>query len=190
MDDRNENAEGQDVSADAGTTTEPRSDLPEVLPLSAQQLEDLKARAAKAGENWDRLLRTTADFDNYKKRAAREKQDAVKFANESLLQKLIPIVDNFDMAMAAAGKSDNPESLREGIAMIYNQLRAALTEAGLEEINALGKTFDPTLHEAISQQESSDAPEGQVIQQLRKGYKLRERLIRPASVVIARKPAA
>ncbi len=158
--------------------------------LTPEQLEDLKARAARADENYDRLLRVMADFDNFRKRAARERQEAVKFANESILSKLVPVLDNFDMALTAAANapSSNPESFRTGVAMIYNQLKAALAEAGLEEIDATQKPFDPNWHEAVSQQESAAAAEGQVLQQLRKGYKLRERLIRPATVVVAKKP--
>ena len=161
-------------------------------PLTPQQIEELKQKAAKADEHWDRLLRTTADLENFKKRAARERQEAIKFANASLLEKLIPTLDNFDMALAAANnaESHSMESLKTGIAMIYNQLKAALAETGLEEIDATNQPFDPNLHEAVSHQDSADAPEGQVLQQLRKGYKLRERLIRPASVVVARKPDA
>ena len=159
--------------------------------VNAEQLEELKQRAAKADENWDRLLRTTADFDNFKKRAAREKQDAIKFANENLLQKLIPVLDTFDMALAATqnGQTEAVQSLQTGVSMVYQQLRNALLDAGLEEVDATGKTFDPNLHEAVSQQETTDAPEGHVVQQLRKGYKLRERLLRPATVIVARHPA-
>jgi molecular chaperone GrpE len=161
--------------------------------IAPEQLTELKERAAKADEHWDRLLRTTADFDNFKKRAAREKQEAIKFANESLLQKLIPVLDNFDMALAATqttGKGDAVQSLQTGVNMIHQQLKAALTDAGLEELDAAGKPFDPNLHEAVSQQETEAVPEGQVVQQLRKGYKFRDRLLRPASVVVAKHPAA
>ena len=160
--------------------------------LTAGQLGELKERAAKADDNWERLLRTTADFDNFKKRAAREKQDAIKFANEGLLQKLIPVLDNFDMALAAAQNAGGsaPQSLQTGVSMIHQLLRSVLTEAGLEEVNAEGVTFDPNLHEAVSQKETTEAPEGQVVQQLRKGYKLRERLLRPATVVVAKQPAS
>jgi len=161
--------------------------------LTAEQLEELKQRAAKADEHWERLLRTTADFDNYKKRAAREKQDAIRFANEGLLEKLIPVLDSFDMALAAAqnnNQTDVPQSLKTGINMVYQQLKSALTDAGLEEVDATGKAFDPNLHEAVSQQENAELPEGQVVQQMRRGYKLRERLLRPATVVVSKRPAA
>src|SRR5215468_7953828 len=161
--------------------------------IAPEQLAELKDRAAKADEHWERLLRTTADFDNFKKRAAREKQDAIKFANESVLQKLIPVLDNFDMALAAAqtsGKGQAVQSLQTGVNMIYQQLKSALTEAGLEEVDAADKPFDPNLHEAVSQKETAEVPEGQVVQQLRKGYKFRDRLLRPASVVVAKHPGA
>ncbi|MGC3958151.1 MAG: nucleotide exchange factor GrpE [Verrucomicrobiota bacterium] len=157
--------------------------------LTPEQITDLQTRAAKAHENWDRLLRTTADFDNFKKRAAREKQDAIKYATESLLQKVIPVLDNFEMAIAAAqnNSSTDIKSVRDGVAMIHSQLKSTLTDAGLEEVDATGKPFDPNIHEAVSQQESADVPEGHVLQQLRKGYKLRERLLRPATVIVAKK---
>lgn len=157
-----------------------------------EPLDELKTLAAKADENWQRLLRTTADFDNYKKRAAREKQDAIKYANESLLQKVIPVLDNFEMALAATQNSSGEglKSLQDGVAMIHSQLKTVLAEAGLEEVDATGKLFDPNLHEAVSQQESADVAEGNVLQQLRKGYKFRERLLRPATVIVAKKPAA
>jgi molecular chaperone GrpE len=184
------------ASAESASPANPGAeDLPattETVSVSSEQLEDLKALAAKADENWERLLRTTADFDNFKKRAAREKQDAIRYANESLLQKVIPVLDNFEMALAAAQNSsaDGLKSLQDGVAMIHSQLKNALAEAGLEEVDATGKPFDPNWHEAVSQQESTEVAEGNVLQQLRKGYKLRDRLLRPATVIVARKPAS
>jgi molecular chaperone GrpE len=159
--------------------------------ITPEQLAELTNRAAKADEHWDRLLRTMADLDNFKKRAAREKQDAIKYANETLISKLVPILDSFEMALAAQTTSaDSTQSLQAGIAMISQQFKSALAESGLEEINATGQKFDPNWHEAVSQQETADAPEGQVVQQLRKGYKLRDRLLRPATVIVAKTPAA
>ncbi len=169
--------------ADATTTA------PELTP---EQLAELQTLAAKADENWDRLLRVTADFENFKKRAARERTEAAQFANATLLQKLLPILDNFEMAQLAAQSAPdgNLASLQAGIAMIQQQLKSVLAEAGLEELDATGKSFDPAFHEAVSQQESETTPEGHVIQQIRKGYKFRERLLRPSAVIVAKKPAA
>jgi molecular chaperone GrpE len=190
MKDVENNKESEAMEAD-NAASEPVATI-EPGTVTPEQFAELKDRAAKADEHWDRLLRTTADFENFKKRAAREKQDAIKFANESLLQKLIPILDNFDMALSAAqnAQTDAVQSLQTGVNMIYQQFKNAMTDAGLEEISAEGKNFDPNLHEAVSQQETEDVPEGRVVQQLRKGYKFRERLLRPASVVVAKRPSA
>lgn len=193
MDTEMENEKQMEAAKQTNSGEEPLVAL-EPGTVSPEQLAELKERAAKADAHWERLLRTTADFDNFKKRATREKQDAIKFANESLLQKLIPVLDNFDMALAAAqttAKGDGAvQSLQTGVNMIYQQLKAALTEAGLEELDATDKPFDPNVHEAVSQKETTEVPEGQVVQQLRKGYKFRDRLLRPATVVVAKHPAA
>ncbi|HEY5297336.1 MAG TPA: nucleotide exchange factor GrpE [Verrucomicrobiae bacterium] len=159
--------------------------------MMPEPLAELQSQAAKAEENWERLLRVTADFENFKKRAAREKTESAHNASAALLHKLLPILDNFEMALAAAqmAQGDKLASLQTGVAMIQQQLKGVLAESGLEELDADGKLFDPTFHEAVSQLETSEAPEGHVVQQLRKGYKLRERLLRPASVVVAKKPA-
>lgn len=178
-------ATAQESSAPGGT------DGAKVELLSEQQIAELQQQAAKAGQYYEQLLRSTADFENFKKRAARERQDAIKYANESLLERIIPVLDNFEMALAAANTAGTSvQSLQAGVNMIQQQLRSTMAEAGLEEINAAGLPFDPNVHEAISQQETADAPEGQVVQQVRKGYKLRDRLLRPASVIVAKAPAA
>ena len=179
----------QPSPADPPLEPEPLVSLEPAI-VTPEQFEELKERAAKADENWERLLRTTADFENFKKRVTREKQEAIRYANEGLLQKLVPIMDNFDMALSAAqtGQTEAAQSLQAGINMIYQQMKSALVEAGLEEVDAAGKTFDPNLHEAVSQAETTEVPEGQVVQQLRKGYKLRDRLLRPATVVVAKAP--
>ncbi len=170
------------------------ANLPVAAELTPEQLEELKARAAKADEHWDRLLRTAADLENFKKRAARERIEAAQSASAALIQKLLPVLDHIEMAQAAAQTAEVPQSgiasLQAGIALIQQQLKSVLAESGLEEIDASGKPFDPTWHEAVSQQEIADVPEGHVVQQLRKGYKLRDRLLRPATVIVAKKPAA
>jgi len=175
------------IAADAAAPASADSNVA----AAPESVEELKAKAAKADENWQRLLRTTADFDNFKKRAARERQDAVKYANEGLITKLLGVLDNFEAAQiaAASNRAGGLQALQDGIAMIQQQLKNALVDSGVEEIDATGKPFDPNFHEAVSQQESDAVPEGQVLQQLRKGYKLRDRLLRPASVVVAKKPA-
>ena len=180
------------ASAPSPTPIESPPPTPAAAPLTAEQLQAVQARAAQAEEHWDRLLRAKADLDNYKKRAARERHDAVRFANLSLMEKLIPALDSFDMALAAVNQASGNglDPVKTGIAMVHSQIKSTLTEAGLQEIDATQQPFDPTVHQAVSQQESADVPEGHVLHQLRKGYKLHERLIRPATVVVAKKPAA
>ncbi|HEY3913294.1 MAG TPA: nucleotide exchange factor GrpE [Verrucomicrobiae bacterium] len=174
---------------DAGQTD--LDELPTLAPVTPELIEQLKEKAGKADDYWDRLLRQTADFDNFKKRAAREKQDSISYANESLLTKLLPVVDAFEMALTAAANSKEPagaHSLQAGIVMISNQLKSVLADSGLEEINAAGQAFDPNLHEAVSEEATDEVPEGHVVRQIRKGYRFRNRLIRPAGVVVAKKP--
>jgi len=187
---KTEDTDRQSATSEAEGQPEPVLTV-DASTITPEQLEELKQRAAKADENWDRLLRTTADFDNFRKRATREKQEAIRYANESLLAKLVTVLDNFDMAMAATANAQAgaAQSLQEGVGMIHQQFKAVLTEAGLEEVDATGKMFDPNLHEAVSQQESADVPEGTVVMQLRKGYKLRDRLIRAATVIVAKQPS-
>jgi molecular chaperone GrpE len=178
-------------SETGGAAATPGKELPATVPLTPEQIEELKERAGKADEYWDRLLRQTADYDNYRKRAARERQEAAAYATENLLVKLLPVLDAFEMALAAAANGPSAAaSLQAGIVMIADQLKSALAEAGLEEIDASGKTFDPNWHEAVSQEETGEVAEGQVVRQIRKGYRFRNRLVRPAGVVVARKPAA
>jgi molecular chaperone GrpE len=134
----------------------------------------------------DLALRSQADFENFRKRAAREKEDAVKYANLTVLERLIPILDNFDLGLAAAKNSPEAGAIVTGFDMVARQLTDFLAQSGVEAIVAEGQKFDPNLHEAVSQEASSTVPEGHVVRQLRKGYKLRDRLIRPSTVVVSK----
>ena len=182
-------APAPDELAGASPASE-ESNAEEGQEISLEEFNELKAKAAKADENWDKYVRAVADLDNFRKRATRERTDAVKYANEGLIEKLLPVVDNFEAALAAASspQGGNVDSLRTGIQMIHTQLKSFLADAGVEEIDAVNQVFDPNLHEAVSQQATDEAPEGQVVQQMRKGYRLKDRLIRPAMVVVAKKP--
>ena len=189
MEDSHSNVDNLD-DLDAASDAPETESLARPAPPTPEQIQEWKDQAAKAEEHWQRLVHQAADFDNYKKRAARERQEAVTYANEALLQKLLPVLDNFEMAIAAAANDGAAaKSLQAGVSMIAGQLKNVLAEAGLEEIDAAGKKFDPNLHEAISEVATKDVPEGHVAQQTRKGYRFRNRLIRPATVVVARKPA-
>lgn len=136
----------------------------------------------------DLALRSQADFDNFKKRAAREKEEAIKYANSSLLERLIAIVDNFELGLAAAKEEGKASPIYSGMSMVLKQLSDFLTENGLTPIDAEGQRFDPNLHEAIAHEPSDEVPEGVVIRQMRRGYRLKDRLLRPSSVVVSRGP--
>jgi len=138
----------------------------------------------------DLAMRSAADLDNYRKRAAREKEDAVKYANAAFLERLVPILDNFELGLGAAKGDTGAASIVSGLEMVSRQLQDFLTATGVEPVNGEpGTTFDPNVHEAIGQEPHAEIAEGAVIRQMRKGFKLRDRLIRPASVVISKGPA-
>jgi molecular chaperone GrpE len=172
-------AEGEAVAKPEPTTIDS---------ISVDELEDLKARAAKADENWDKFLRATADLENYRKRVAREKEELARYTSERVVTALLPVLDNLERAVGAAQKHgpDN-SSLLDGITQVYSQFRRSLGEFGLQEVTAnAGDVFDPNLQEAVSHVESDEHPEGHVVEQLQRGYKLAERLLRPARVVVSK----
>lgn len=137
----------------------------------------------------DLALRTQADFDNYRKRAAREKDDAVKFANASFLERLIPVLDNFELGLAAARTDSNASAILAGMEMVLKQMQDFLADHGVQAIDAVGQVFDPHFHEALASEPSEHVEEGKVLRQIRKGYRLRDRLIRAANVVVSTGPA-
>jgi molecular chaperone GrpE len=133
----------------------------------------------------DLALRSQADFDNFKKRAAREKEEAIKYANGSLLERLIAIVDNFELGLSAAKAEGEQSPIYSGMNMVLKQLTDFLADNGLQPIDAEGQKFDPNLHEAIAHEASESVPEGVVLRQMRRGYRLKDRLLRPSSVVVS-----
>ena len=137
----------------------------------------------------DLALRSQADFENYKKRAAREKEEAIKYANGSLLEKLVAIVDNFELGLEAAKGEGEQSPVYSGMTLVLKQLNDFLAENGLQAIDSEGKTFDPNLHEAIVHEPSDQVPEGLVLRQTPRGYRLKDRLLRPAKVVVSSGPA-
>jgi molecular chaperone GrpE len=135
----------------------------------------------------DLALRSQADFENYKKRAAREKEEAIKYANSSLLERLVTIIDNFELGLEAAKGEGEQSPIYSGMMLVMKQLNDLLTDNGLYPIEAEGKKFDPNLHEAIAH-EASEFPEETVIRQTRRGYRFKDRLLRPARVVVSSGP--
>jgi len=155
-----------------------------------ERLRDrLKATEAKVEENYERVLRVTADFENYKKRVEREMNDFRKFANESLVKEILPIVDNLERALGTGHGSngDALEALRQGVEMTLKGLTDGLKKFGVVPVDALEKPFDPNLHQAVSQEETDRFPENTVCQELQRGYMLNDRLLRPAMVVVSKR---
>src|SRR6266404_6000794 len=133
----------------------------------------------------DLALRSQADFENYKKRYARKKDDAIKYANSSLLERLLPIVDNFELGLAAARDESKTSPVFSGMSLVFKQLNDFLADNGLQSIDAVGQKFDPNLHEAIAHEPSNEVAEGLVIRQTRRGYRFKDRLLRPSAVVVS-----
>ena len=160
------------------------SDLP--ADPSAARIAELEAQLGAAEkdkkENWDKYLRSVADLENYRKRAKRDLDDARAESKTRVLKEILPVVDNLERAMAHEGEAS---PVLEGIRLVHRQFMTALERLEVTPVDAQGQPFDPNLHEAIGQEES-DAPTGQVVKVLQTGYKLGDRLLRPALVVVAK----
>lgn len=170
--------EEMEASAEA-EETEIAEEEEELDPYTALEQDVMK---------WKELaMRTAADMENFRKRASREREESMRYANQSMLEELLPILDNFDMGMQAAGQEEG-SMIYIGMDMVRKQLNEFLTNSGVKEIPAEKQPFDPNVHEAVSQEESVDVEEGTVIRVTRRGYMLRDRLLRPASVIVAKAP--
>ncbi len=156
---------------------------------AAETAPELQALREDFEKFKDLYVRSQADLDNYRKRAAREIEDARRYANLSLLERLLPVLDNFELGLDAARQSGGAEGILQGMSMVQKQLQDFLRESGVETIEAVGGPFDPNLHEALGQEASADVPEGIVLRQLRRGYKLKDRLLRPSAVMVSHGPA-
>jgi molecular chaperone GrpE len=152
-----------------------------------EETEQVEEQQPEPEPQDDRLLRLAADFENYKKRAARERTEYIALANERLIAELIPILDDLERALAAAEQHEEAQ-LEEGVELVHRSLAALLARHGVTPIETEGK-FDPHVHEALLSQ-PSEAEEGSVIDVVQKGYKLGERVVRPARVVVAAAPSA
>ena len=181
---RDEDLPDSEPEAETGEEQEP--------PTEVDQLKKEVAEArAEAAETYDRLLRLSAEFENYKKRMQRQAEDHRKYANESIIKDLLSVVDNLERAVNASRQSDSQADacMLEGLEMTLNEIRKVLKKYHVEPVEAVGQPFDPTYHEAVMQQPSEDYPDNTVIQEMQKGYMLHDRLIRPAMVVVAKTPA-
>jgi len=152
-------------------------------------LQELENSRAEASKNWDLYLRERADLENARKRHQRDREEAVRFANDRLLREMIPVLDNLERAVGHAEQGDDDnQGLLEGVNMTINQFRKVLEDFGVRPIKALGEDFDPNLHQAIGQIESADQAPNSVISEFQKGYLLNDRLLRPSLVMVAKAP--
>jgi molecular chaperone GrpE len=164
---------------------------PQTLPPEpdAAELEArIKQLEADAAEASNRHLRLAADFDNFKKRARQEQIDTIQYASAAVVERLLPVLDDLQRALDHAPEGVD-EGWLKGLRLTYQKLQDILSAQGVEAIDAIGSTFDPSLHEAVGSEESDEHPEDTVVLELRRGYKLRDRVIRPALVKVARPPA-
>ncbi|MBI2877571.1 MAG: nucleotide exchange factor GrpE [Candidatus Tectomicrobia bacterium] len=149
--------------------------------------ERLSEKSLEVEELRDGLLRLQADFENYKKRVAREQREGQALALEGLMRELLPVIDNLERAVQAGEKGSDPTALLRGVRMILHQFREMLRKVGLSEIQAVGEVFDPMVHEALMVVNSEERPENTIVEEFEKGYKIRDKLLRPAKVSVAKK---
>jgi len=184
---------GANASGDTGSGEETRSigddqdkweassAQEKILTLQAE-LERVQAQAEDYLKQWQRLQ---AEFDNYRKRTQREKEDLVRYASEQIIKAMLPVLDNFERAMAAAQSNQDFGAFAQGVDMIFRQMFNILAKEGLTPIEAVGQPFDPNLHEAIFRTEVEGQPENTVVEEVQKGYRLKDRVLRPSMVKVS-----
>jgi molecular chaperone GrpE len=171
-------ADGDDQPSEANPSAVPNEEASGL----GSELQKLKAERDSL---LDRLARAQAEFENARRRAAKEQQEFRDYAAADVIKSLLPVVDSFERALQV---NADPGDFRSGVELIYKQLQDVLAKLGVQAIPAKGQPFDPRLHEAIEMVETSDAPDHQVIEELQRGYKLKDRLLRPAMVKVAKNP--
>lgn len=176
-------ADASDAQAEAAEQPAEAAEKPAEPAEAAPSAEEvLKQQLADAN---DRNLRLMAEFDNYRRRTAKEQLELIETANGKLLEKLSEVQDNFERAFASENKAQDLEAFEKGMQMIYNQFAKILTDAGLEQIDPTGAEFDPNMHEALMQQPSETVPEGHVVTVFQKGYKLKNKILKTAKVIVS-----
>ncbi|HHV65112.1 MAG TPA: nucleotide exchange factor GrpE [Peptococcaceae bacterium] len=181
-----ENISETDETANIAEETAQSSDQADLTNI--EELNNLKAeleaQKAKAEDYYNHLQRLKAEFDNYRRRTQKEKEDIFKYASERIILSLLPVLDNFDRAVESSQEKQDFEAYAQGVAMILKQFRKVLEDEGLKAIEAVGKEFDPNLHEALLKEES-DQGENIVLEEIQKGYILKDKVIRPSKVKVS-----
>ncbi len=182
-----EHPETTETIDDESQDAQPADDDKEAPGADDDPETKLQAAEQKSQENYDRLLRLSAEFDNYKKRTSREMRDMVKFANEKFVLELLTVVDNLERAIESApGNDGEDDPLLQGINLTLNEVLKILERNHVQPVKALGEPFDPNFHQAMMQEACADQPANTVIREMQKGYTLHERLVRPAMVVVSK----
>ena len=191
--DSDEDKEKENGTEAAASDREDPQSKPEMTdPVELENpMEDLEAKLEakeqEAKENYDRLLRVSAEFENYKKRASRDLAELRKFANQSLIKEMLSVIDNLELAMNSTnGHKTIDQGLLQGLDMTHNEILKVFEKFNVKPIEAKGQAFDPTFHEAVMQEATDEFDENTVINELQKGYLIHDRLLRPAMVVVAR----
>lgn len=194
QEEENQDIESADMDADQSEATEnARGDAGDLPPDGGEEEVTTESGALTPEmevEKWrDVAARAQADLDNFRKRMVREKTEAIQYANRSLFESLFPIIDNFEMGLRAARDADGEESvIFQGMQMVFRQIEDFLSENGVTPVDADGQVFDPNIHEAIKQEPSDTVPEGTVIFAVRRGYRLKDRILRAANVIVSSGP--
>lgn len=182
----NDSVEKTPTAEDQGSADSDREEKPAAEENSNDIQAMLEAKKTECRETHDRLLRVTADFENYKKRMSREMEDLRKYANQSLLREMLSAVDHIELAVRAAGApSGSDASMVDGLNLTLKEFLRILEKFKVKPIEAVGKPFDPQLHEAIMRERCEQLPENTVVREMQKGYTINDRLLRPALVVVA-----
>ncbi|MDD4767676.1 MAG: nucleotide exchange factor GrpE [Desulfotomaculaceae bacterium] len=174
-------AEGPHGEA-AGAGDAGRDDAVDSDPVVLSKL--LAEQTKRADQNYDRLIRLQADYDNFRRRTRQEKEDIYKYSSEQLITAILPVLDNFDLALSAEGNT--VESFKAGMQMIYKQLLDVLAAEGFAQIPAVGEQFDPEKHEAVQRAESAEHPDNTIIEEFRRGYYLKDKVIRASMVKVVK----
>jgi molecular chaperone GrpE len=177
-------ASGPDAKAeDSALEGDDSADEAEGVGGSSDPVEEARVEVARIR---DQLLRTAADYDNFRKRARRELEDAQKRGREELLRDLLPVFDNLERAVLHASQASDAKAVADGVQMVLKQFADTLGRIGIKRLTTVGSAFDPTLHEAIQQLETDQHPPGTIVAEVQPGYALGDRLVRPAMVVVAK----
>jgi len=179
----------EDPREEGESQDQEEEEIPITKMTKAQLIKKIEKVQEASDKNLDLYIRSQAEIDNLKKRYQKERQDLVKFANESLIKQLLPVVDNLEKAITHSQDEDSIEAIREGIDLTLKGLTDILQKAGVKTVKAVGEQFDPNFHEAVSEMADDRVEPGSVIKDLQKGYILNQRLIRPSMVIVSKKTA-